>query len=206
MPRHVTSRTATASRWCGSTGRPPTPWTSSCWRTARPCSTSWAPTPPDAVVLTGRPGLLLGGRGPEARPHARRPGPARHGGRRSTAPSRAGTRSRGRGVRGERACDRGRADPRAVRGPPDRVGRGKLGLTELRAGVPYPAVAMAVVRAELSPAAARRLVLGSELIGMEEALGLELLDELRPGGRAGRPGPRTRAGRWRARPRRPTPR
>lgn len=59
---------------------------------------------------------------------------------------------------------------------------GKLGLTELRAGVPYPAVAMAMVRAELSPAAARRLVLGSELIGMEEALELQLLDELAPEG------------------------
>ena len=57
---------------------------------------------------------------------------------------------------------------------------GKLGLTELRAGVPYPAVAMAVVRAELSKAAARRLVLGSELIGMEAARELELLDELVP--------------------------
>ena len=55
---------------------------------------------------------------------------------------------------------------------------GKLGLTELRAGVPYPAVAMAVVRAELAPAAARKLVLGSELIGMEEALELQLLDEV----------------------------
>ncbi len=57
---------------------------------------------------------------------------------------------------------------------------GKLGLTELRAGVPYPAVAMAVVRAELSPAAARRLVLGSELVGMEEAHALGALDELAP--------------------------
>lgn len=60
--------------------------------------------------------------------------------------------------------------------------QGKLGLTELRAGVPYPAVAMAVVRAELSRAAARRLVLGSELIGMEEALELQVLDELAPEG------------------------
>ena len=48
--------------------------------------------------------------------------------------------------------------------------------------MPYPAVAMAVVRAELSKAAARRLVLGSELIGMEEALELQLLDELAPEG------------------------
>ena len=59
---------------------------------------------------------------------------------------------------------------------------GKLGLTELKAGVPYPAVAMAVVRAELSKAAARRLVLGSELVGMEAARELELLDELVPEG------------------------
>ncbi len=59
---------------------------------------------------------------------------------------------------------------------------GKLGLTELRAGVPYPAVAMAVVKAELAPAAARRLVLGSELIGMEEALELRALDEIAPPG------------------------
>jgi enoyl-CoA hydratase len=57
---------------------------------------------------------------------------------------------------------------------------GKLGLTELRAGVPYPVVAMAVVQAELSKAAARRLVLGAELIEMKEALGLDLLDELAP--------------------------
>jgi enoyl-CoA hydratase len=60
------------------------------------------------------------------------------------------------------------------------TGSGKLGLTELRAGVPYPAVAMAVVQAELSKAAARRLVLGSELIGMEEARDLQILDELVP--------------------------
>ncbi len=55
---------------------------------------------------------------------------------------------------------------------------GKLGLTELRAGLPYPVVAMAIVQAELSKAAARRLVLGSELIGMEEAHELDVLDEL----------------------------
>ena len=37
---------------------------------------------------------------------------------------------------------------------------GRHGLTEVRAGLPYPAAAMAVVRAELSKAAARELVLG----------------------------------------------
>jgi enoyl-CoA hydratase len=55
---------------------------------------------------------------------------------------------------------------------------GKLGLTELRAGIAYPAAAMAVVRAELSAAAARRLVLRAELVSPAEALALDVLDEL----------------------------
>jgi enoyl-CoA hydratase len=55
---------------------------------------------------------------------------------------------------------------------------GKLGLTELRAGVPYPAVPIAVVRAELSPAAARVLALRAHLVDPEEALALGLVDEL----------------------------
>ena len=61
-----------------------------------------------------------------------------------------------------------------------RVGahQGKLGLTELRAGIPYPVAAMAVARAELSPGAARRLVLGAALVEPEEALRLGALDEL----------------------------
>jgi enoyl-CoA hydratase/carnithine racemase len=61
-----------------------------------------------------------------------------------------------------------------------RVGstEGKLGLTELRAGVPYPAVAMLVVRAELTPAAARRLVLRAELFDPPVALELGIVDEL----------------------------
>src|SRR4051812_15767580 len=54
----------------------------------------------------------------------------------------------------------------------------KLGLTELRAGIPYPAAAIAVVRAELPPATARRLVLGASLVGPEEALELGVVDEL----------------------------
>jgi enoyl-CoA hydratase len=63
-----------------------------------------------------------------------------------------------------------------------RVGatEGKLGLTELRAGIPYPLAAISVVRAELTPPAARRLVLGAELIDPPEALDLGVLDELRP--------------------------
>jgi enoyl-CoA hydratase len=55
---------------------------------------------------------------------------------------------------------------------------GRFGLTELKAGIPYPAVAMQVVQAELAPGVARQLVLGAGLIGAAEALELGLLDEL----------------------------
>ena len=65
-----------------------------------------------------------------------------------------------------------------------RVGstEGKLGLTEVRAGVPYPAAAIAVVRAELAPSAMRRLTLGASLVDPPAALELGLVDELRPPG------------------------
>jgi enoyl-CoA hydratase len=56
---------------------------------------------------------------------------------------------------------------------------GKLGLTELRAGLPYPLAAISVVRAELAPGAARRLALGADLVDPGEALALGVLDELR---------------------------
>jgi enoyl-CoA hydratase len=61
-----------------------------------------------------------------------------------------------------------------------RVGstEGRLGLTELRAGIPYPAVAMAVVRAELTPSVARQLVLRAELIEPPQAREWGLVDEL----------------------------
>ena len=61
-----------------------------------------------------------------------------------------------------------------------RVGssEGKYGVTELKAGLPYPAVAMAVVRAELNGPAARRLVLGADLVGAKEALEAGALDEI----------------------------
>jgi enoyl-CoA hydratase/carnithine racemase len=63
-----------------------------------------------------------------------------------------------------------------------RVGatEGKLGLTELRAGLPYPLAAISVVRAELAPPSARKLVLGAALVEPPEALDLGVLDELRP--------------------------
>jgi enoyl-CoA hydratase len=52
------------------------------------------------------------------------------------------------------------------------------GLTEVRVGAPYPIAALAVVRAELAPGPARRLVLGGELIDADAALALGLVDEL----------------------------
>lgn len=57
-------------------------------------------------------------------------------------------------------------------------GAGRFGLTEVRAGIPYPRAAIAIVRAELDSLAARRLVLGGELVGAQEALDLGLVDEL----------------------------
>jgi enoyl-CoA hydratase len=56
----------------------------------------------------------------------------------------------------------------------------KLGLTEARAGVPFPAIALAIVKAELPTAAARRLTLVARNYGPEEALRDGVLDELQP--------------------------
>ncbi|HEV7363632.1 MAG TPA: enoyl-CoA hydratase/isomerase family protein, partial [Solirubrobacteraceae bacterium] len=55
---------------------------------------------------------------------------------------------------------------------------GRFGLTEVRAGIPYPALAIAVVRAELSPPAARELVLRGELWDAGAARERGLLDEV----------------------------
>jgi enoyl-CoA hydratase len=57
-------------------------------------------------------------------------------------------------------------------------GKGKLGLTELKAGIGYPLAAITVVRAELSAPVARRLALRSELVSQAEGLEQDLLDEL----------------------------
>jgi enoyl-CoA hydratase len=61
-----------------------------------------------------------------------------------------------------------------------RVGstEGRYGLTELKAGLPYPAVALAVVRAELHGPAARRLVLSADLVDAKAALDAGAFDEL----------------------------
>ena len=56
----------------------------------------------------------------------------------------------------------------------------QIGLTEARAGVPFPRVAMAVVQAELSPPAARRLTLVARNSAPEAALAEGILDELQP--------------------------
>jgi enoyl-CoA hydratase len=55
---------------------------------------------------------------------------------------------------------------------------GRFGLTEVRAGIGYPALAIAVVRAELSPPAARELVLRGELHEASGARDRGLLDEI----------------------------
>jgi enoyl-CoA hydratase len=57
---------------------------------------------------------------------------------------------------------------------------GRYGLTEVKVAVPYPQAAIAVVRAELSPGAARRLVLGSRLTDARECLLLGVFDEVLP--------------------------
>ena len=54
----------------------------------------------------------------------------------------------------------------------------RIGLTEVKVGVPYPATAMAIVRGELSMGAARHLVLGSENESAQAALRHGIFDEL----------------------------
>ena len=57
---------------------------------------------------------------------------------------------------------------------------GRYGLTELRAGVPYPTMALAVVAAELSAPAARRLVLRADLVDAADLRELGAFDEVVP--------------------------
>jgi enoyl-CoA hydratase len=56
----------------------------------------------------------------------------------------------------------------------------KLGLTETRAGIPYPAGPMTVLRTELSPDVARQLVLLARNIDPQQALQWRVVDELQP--------------------------
>jgi enoyl-CoA hydratase len=55
---------------------------------------------------------------------------------------------------------------------------GRYGLTEVKVGIGYPQAAIGVVRAELAPQAARRLALGSELLGASDCLHFGVFDEL----------------------------
>jgi enoyl-CoA hydratase len=55
-----------------------------------------------------------------------------------------------------------------------------LGLTEARAGIPFPAVAMVIVQSELVPPAARVLTLVARNVDADRALAMGVLDELVP--------------------------
>jgi enoyl-CoA hydratase len=54
----------------------------------------------------------------------------------------------------------------------------QMGLTEVTAGIPYPACPMEVVNAEIEPAHRRHLVLSGETIGPQAAAAHGLVDEL----------------------------
>lgn len=54
---------------------------------------------------------------------------------------------------------------------------GRYGLTEVKVGVPYPQAAIGVVRAELSPSAARVLALGNRLVDAAECVRIGAFDE-----------------------------
>ncbi len=59
------------------------------------------------------------------------------------------------------------------------VGRsGKFGLTEVKVGIPFPSVAMAVVQNELTAPVVRRLVFGTQLFDAATAVELDLFDEI----------------------------
>jgi enoyl-CoA hydratase len=56
----------------------------------------------------------------------------------------------------------------------------KIGLTEVTAGIPFPAGALAVVQAELSPPAARVLCLTGQTVDAGEGVALGLFDRVVP--------------------------
>jgi enoyl-CoA hydratase len=56
----------------------------------------------------------------------------------------------------------------------------KLGLTEARAGIPFPAATMIVLQAELSPVDVRFMTLNARNFGPDEARSRGVLDELQP--------------------------
>ncbi len=56
----------------------------------------------------------------------------------------------------------------------------QAGLAEVKVAIPYPVAAIEVVRAELSPQVARRLVLSGESVGAAEGIADGLFDESAP--------------------------
>jgi enoyl-CoA hydratase len=56
----------------------------------------------------------------------------------------------------------------------------KLGVTESRVGIPFPVSTMEVLRAEMAPAAARRMTLVGRTMNAQEALANGVLDEIQP--------------------------
>lgn len=59
-------------------------------------------------------------------------------------------------------------------------GAGKVGLTELLVGVPFPAAPLEIVRFQVSARAARDLVFSGRTMAGDEALDLGLVDEIAP--------------------------
>ena len=56
----------------------------------------------------------------------------------------------------------------------------KLGLAEVRVGVPFPVAAMAIVQSELSHSVARTMVLTARNSSPRDAMSMGVLDELQP--------------------------
>jgi enoyl-CoA hydratase len=54
----------------------------------------------------------------------------------------------------------------------------RLGLTEVRAGVPFPAIPLRIVQEELSPVVVRQLGLTGMTVGPQQALAMGIADEL----------------------------
>ena len=57
----------------------------------------------------------------------------------------------------------------------------QLGLTEVKVGIPFPAAPLAIVKAELTPTAARILTLGGDLHNASAARAMGVVDALHPG-------------------------
>ena len=137
-----------------------------------------APSPPGAVVLTGRPGCFSAGADLKAVPGY---GPDER-------------RAMVRGINRMAIAAYGLRCPMvaAVTGHAIAGGmvlalcadyriaarEGRYGLTEVQVGVPYPQAALAVVRGELTPGAARSLALTGRLTDAEECARLGIFDEV----------------------------